>query len=963
MLKFYNFLRGVNVVNELSTVVKMNDEQIMKAIQKNGTYIENVEKTPERCLAAVKQNGLTLQIIPKDIHTVDLCLEAVKQNGNAIRFVSPKILTYKICLEAIKNSCRALSYIKEPFQTKELLLKSVKRDGRSLQYVPDKKKSKEICEAAVMQNGISLKFVPNTLLSKELFALAVGQNGLALQFVPSNRKSKVICIAAVKNNPLSLEYVTNRFKSAELCENAVSSNWRAFLYVSENMYTIEKCVHVLNLILKYFKDNLKVNRGDILYVKNIVSRLPYDINNNKQMIRLERQLNLRSVERKYFDKEIKKFITSEKICYLEKNEIKEFDSFFEFYNHLDGNLQNAYLYDYDFDRINLADFNIEGANICSDVLVSQQLYDNTFYANNISDTEHKTQLTFSSNNEVIEAISVLHDTDLFTSTSLNDNCSKIYYISDLHLNHKLLNAFPSHATEWEIKKYIKSLVKKMIDTAETKSLHLHDYLLIAGDVSYNFEISTLFYTELQKYAKSKYWSLRKIVVVLGNHELWDFNRHDISYTHTLSLDEIIQRYRELFSNLGICFLQNDLLLSDGRIISEEQLLAMTPNDLKHTCLKSSFVILGGLGFSGYNFEFNATKGIYRQTLTSLQDDIEETKHFESIYRKVRETLGKDHVIVLTHTPKDNWSLEDYNPNWTYVNGHTHRNEYFCDEEKTVYSDNQIGYPSTNIGLKHFNLNRVYDVFRYYPDGVYNISREQYLDFNRGVKISVTFNRVGIIHMLKRNNVYCFIFENPEMKKFFLLNGGMIYHLDHNDINYYFDRMSYYSDAVKCLLSGYNHALKSISNCIKQIGGTGTIHGCIVNIDFFNHIYVNPIDGTITPYFAWSIIDKYVYRDIESLLSDRCKDLYQKYIKLLDDNNEGVKLLKGETNIEGIDISRFVPETYMYKPSRIMKSLQYLTEVNVIRVWNDHIMDIRSGIQCSPDKFNNKGTLTLEDKSR
>ena len=120
-------------------------------------------------------------------------------------------------------------------------------------------------------------------------------------------------------------------------------------------------------------------------------------------------------------------------------------------------------------------------------------------------------------------------------------------------------------------------------------------------------------------------------------------------------------------------------------------------------------------------------------------------------------LGNEQVVVLTHTPKENWSNENYNSRWTYVNGHTHRNDYCCSEKKTVYSDNQIGYRSTNIGLKHFNLSRVYDIFRYCLDGIYSISREQYLDFNRGVKIDVTFNRIGKIHMLKNIDIYCFLF--------------------------------------------------------------------------------------------------------------------------------------------------------------------------------------------------------------
>ncbi|MFP5111384.1 DUF4116 domain-containing protein [Bacillaceae bacterium C204] len=942
-----------------SEIITISDRDIMSAIQENGWYIDKVEKTTERCLEAVKQNGLTLKLVPKNLHSVALCLEAVKQNALAIKYVSRKIMTDDICIEAVRNKGTIIAYstyIPDEFRTKKLYLEAIKQNGKALEYVPDKYKSESFCRIAIMQNGLALEFVPKNILSKELFVLAVEQNGLGLEYVPSKNRSKELCNDAVNNNVLALEHVPNRYKTTELCNAAVNSSWKAFLYVPESMYTLNNCLEIFERILRECDDLSEISYSDRSCVREITNRLPDNINHDIQIIRLERQLQVREFKGKYFDKETHRFITIEKICYREEDEVKEFDLFVDFYKHLDADLKNANLHDYDFKEVSLADFNIEGAYINSDVLVEQHIYDDAFYAENVKDYDSNTELMISAENEVVEAISVLHDIDLVSDATLNDTSCKIYYISDIHLNHKLLKAFPTNATELEVKMYIRQLVKKMIDTATDKSYD--DYLLIAGDISFNFEISTLFYTEIVKF-----WSHRQIVVVLGNHELWDFNRRGIAHSNLLTLDEIIQQYRDLFSSLGICFLQNDLLLSNGTIISEKQLKSIDQDELKHICLKSPFVILGGLGFSGLNSQFNATKGIYRQTIMSLEEDIKQTNQFKFIYNKVKSVLGNDKVIILTHTPKENWSNEDYNRNWIYVNGHTHRNDYCCDEKKTFYSDNQIGYYSTSIGVKHFKLSRVYDIFKYFPDGIYSISREQYLDFNQGVEIKVTFNRAGTIHMLKNNNVYCFILENQNTGKKYLLNGGMINNLEHNDIKYYFERMAYYSDAIRGLFSDYNQALKSISDSIKKIGGIGTIHGCIVDIDFFNHIYVNPVDGTVTPYFAWSIVDKNIYPNVKALLLNQRKDLYDNYMKLLDGESEGVKLLKGEIKAGSIEISRFIPDTYMYRPSRIMKSLQYLTEVNVIRIWNDRIIDfqLQSKNKAKNLSDNNNDTLLLSVK--
>jgi hypothetical protein len=43
-------------------------------------------------------------------------------------------------------------------------------------------------------------------------------------------------------------------------------------------------------------------------------------------------------------------------------------------------------------------------------------------------------------------------------------------------------------------------------------------------------------------------------------------------------------------------------------------------------------------------------------------------------------------------------------------------------------------------------------------------------------------------------------------------------------------------------------------------------------------------------------------------------------------------------IQNVSITEFVPDTLMYSPSRQMLTIQYLTELNVIRFWSDEIID-------------------------
>jgi hypothetical protein len=264
-----------------------------------------------------------------------------------------------------------------------------------------------------------------------------------------------------------------------------------------------------------------------------------------------------------------------------------------FYEYLNGDLENADLYDYDFNGVDLSRFSIEGARIRSEVLVKNGLYDPTCYTRLMQDSDGVTGLMPSLENEMVPAEAVLHG--LYVDGGLNDNSRKLYYISDLHLNHKLLERYPIYATQYEIVSFIKQVVDELV--ASATEARMDDYLLIAGDVSFNFEVSAIFYRLL-----AEKWPRGNIIVTLGNHELWDYG-YDTPQCDIHGQQECIQRYRELFSEVGIIFLHNELfVLKDGKklIFSEEQILSIEPGELKNLCLKSSLIVLGGLGYSGYN---------------------------------------------------------------------------------------------------------------------------------------------------------------------------------------------------------------------------------------------------------------------------------------------------------------------------------------------------------------------------
>lgn len=97
-----------------------------------------------------------------------------------------------------------------------------------------------------------------------------------------------------------------------------------------------------------------------------------------------------------------------------------------------------------------------------------------------------------------------------------------------------------------------------------------------------------------------------------------------------------------------------------------------------------------------------------------------------------------------------------------------------------------------------------------------------------------------------------------------LEGGRRHKLD-CDISYYYENLPEYVRKVRSAVMPYQKALSMVSDEVMTIGGSGSIHGCIVDIDWFNHIYLNPFDGKVTPYFALNTTDKLVFKNIEALL--------------------------------------------------------------------------------------------------
>ncbi len=542
----------------------------------------------------------------------------------------------------------------------------------------------------------------------------------------------------------------------------------------------------------------------------------------------------------------------------------------------------------------------------------------------------------------------------------NENVLRVSYISDMHL-------------ETSCKYFFRKL--KVINKIIPKFNAHYSVILIAGDTANDPELFKLFFGQLK--------NRLPIFVTLGNHELFNFSNKPI--------DEIVKIYKETL-NENQFLVHNNLFLFTPCGISEISFIELKKISITELKLKAKaayLVIFGGIGFSGKNFEFNANNKIYgKNSYIDREEEIKLTNEFYSLYKKVSIALKNKKVIVLTHMPVECWynNINDLVDGFIYVNGHTHRNKVYTNKKWIVYADNQIGNPaphgwffrkasfwSRRIELKHFNLNeQILDCFSGYDDGIYEITKDQYNIYNAYLSTKHNYIRYDIyfiffysklklkyskIYMVKKNKYYMFFALNQK-NKLLIFDGGLVKRADNQDLQYYYQNIDLYATSARAIFSKYNTQLEEISQHVKKWGGKGRIHGSIVDIGFLTHLYVNPIDGKITPYFANAINDKYVFSDLGKMLKECEPYVYLHYKNELN-SQLGLKnlvlfkdIIKKKNNIVH-DIS-----TDIYKISNYIYKLQKTNLDYVVRIWDEKILRSNSIL----DITNTKNNFLIEEEN-
>lgn len=279
----------------------------------------------------------------------------------------------------------------------------------------------------------------------------------------------------------------------------------------------------------------------------------------------------------------------------------------------------------------------------------------------------------------------------------------------------------------------------------------------------------------------------------------------------------------------------------------------------------------------------------------------------------------------------------------------------------------------------------------YEDGIHDITTDDYWSYYRKInpsKLKPTFSKIHSIKFLKKDGFFMFVSVGT-YGSVCSLYGASQRNLTRK-LEYYYENLANYGNAVLDRFSPYWDALYQISNQLKGLKSDakylenvaypkdvkqrekdgwdpldletfvswnsrpleGKVHGCIVDLSYFDHIYVNPFDGTIASYHANSMYDKCVYKNTEALLKAQRPDLLSDFKThkktgsplLLCDKDKTNHLAELQPEEEEL-YSAHVYDTDMYKVSNRLKELQTVYDHHLISRWEPAIYP-----DCHNDDF-------------
>ncbi|WP_051533686.1 hypothetical protein [Ligilactobacillus apodemi] len=285
----------------------------------------------------------------------------------------------------------------------------------------------------------------------------------------------------------------------------------------------------------------------------------------------------------------------------------------------------------------------------------------------------------------------------------------------------------------------------------------------------------------------------------------------------------------------------------------------------------------------------------------------------------------------------------------------------------------------------------------YQDGIHDITVDDYWSYYRKITLTkdnctefrrpnkVLQTQVAQIKFIKNSGFIMFVSISKTGCTSILYGGRR--HSIKKPLQYYYENLPKYGGTILDRFSNYWDALYNISSQLQSIKlndqeskteyekvvlenkkwGTqpspyeiwcqadlqrysfsGKVHGCIVDLDYSRHIYLNPYDGSIAAYSAPSMSTKNVYDNVISLIATEKSEMlpaFKRKINLIetDIDKKTTELTLKEKSLsifKNDEINKspnLVTDTSMYKVSNRMNELQKIYDYHLVGNWYDDVL--------------------------
>ena len=210
------------------------------------------ERTSEKCMAAVRQDGWELAHVPEEVKTPEMCRLAL-DNSADLAYENLELLHYvpfpDICLEYIRanNGCgdvelpEVLSALAPGVIDNRIADYAIEQDGRCLGVLPAHLQTVERAEKAVKEAGseaLAGEKVRAELKTERLYRKCAEHSWMSFALLPKAERSPEICLLAAKLYPqetvkrpdLIPESVKNGCNVYSLCKMMEARTGEKFTY-------------------------------------------------------------------------------------------------------------------------------------------------------------------------------------------------------------------------------------------------------------------------------------------------------------------------------------------------------------------------------------------------------------------------------------------------------------------------------------------------------------------------------------------------------------------------------------------------------------------------------------------------------------------------------------------------------------------------------------------------------------